>query len=262
MADGETQPESNSSAMQPPSQWPHMEPLPLNLSTRATTGGTTQISQVSAVQSLPPGVSPSALVNDASTTKTSDPSNRSSNWSTQATNSNGVHPEQSSPVEQIPDTQPYGPASQATSSDNQWPHSQAQGLAQGLIHAPGFSQASRTNASPAATKSSHAPSMANLLNDPLPDEASQSQRQSGRSSGSAQVELDEALGADFLGQLTKRTSGCTIEQLEQLNHEMMAEIWRTKNEHNRMKVLDSVTRIFNESMDDIQSMQKVFQPSQ
>lgn len=253
MTDVDTQPENDGSPMQPPSQWPRMASHPpLNLSTRATTGGTTQISQVSAVQSLPAGVSPSALVNDASTTKTSDPSNRSSNWSTQVTN--GVQHEQMSPVEQLPDTQPY--QSQTTSSDEQWPHSQAHGLARGVIEAPRYSSSS-------ANRSSNAASVANLLNDPLPDEQSQSQRHSGGSSGSQQqLEMDETSGALFLDELTMRTSGCTIEQLEQLTREMMSEIWRTKGEHNRMKVLGAVTRVFNDSIDDIETMQNVFQLSQ
>lgn len=259
MTEAETQPEIDGSPMHPPSQWPRMAPRALNLSTRATTGGTTQISQVSAVQSLPVGMSPSALVNDASTTKTSDPSNRSSNWSTQVTN--GVHHEQSSPVEQLPDTQPY--QSQTTSSDEQWPHSQAHGLARGIIQAPGYPTSSRNDSSSGMTRSSNAASVANLLNDPSPEEQSQSQRHSGGSTGSQQqVEMDETAGAIFLDQLTMRTSGCTIEQLEQLTREMMSEIWHTKAEHNRMKVLEAVTRVFNESMNDIETFQNVFQLSQ
>ncbi|KAH8674031.1 hypothetical protein BX600DRAFT_378381 [Xylariales sp. PMI_506] len=259
MTDVDTQPESNSSSMQPPSQWPRIGQQPLNLSTRATTGGTTQISQISAVQSIPPGVSPSALVNDASTTKTSDPSNRSSNFSTQVTN--GIHHEPPSPVDQIPDTQPLG--SQGTSSDEPWPHSQAQGLARGLIQNPGYSESLRANPPPTPDRrASHAPSMANILNDPLPDDTLQSQNHSGQSSSSQHVELDDSSAEPFLDQLTQRTSGCTVEQLEQLTREMMAEIWRTKGERNRHKVLDNVTRVFNESIEDIESMQKVWQASQ
>ncbi|KAI1376830.1 AAA-domain-containing protein [Hypoxylon crocopeplum] len=249
--------------MQPPSQWPRMEVRSFHTSVRATpggtTGGTNQISQVSAVQSLPPGISPSALLNDASTTKTSDPSNRSSNFSTQATN--GVHHEQSSPVENIPDTQPFTGPSQATSSDDQWPHSQAHGLLRGYIPQPGSFQGSHVQASPAGGKSSHAPSVANLLNDPSPDEQSQSQRQSG-SSASQQVEMDEVQAQFFLEQVTERTSGCTIEQLQQIYREMMVELWKTRGEHNRMKVLNSVTRVFNDAIHDIESIQGLLQPSQ
>ncbi|ORY70114.1 uncharacterized protein BCR38DRAFT_481258 [Pseudomassariella vexata] len=259
MRDFSAQHQDHTSPMQPPAQWPRMEPRALDISTRATAGGMTQISQVSAMQSLPPGVSPSAFVNDASTTKTSDPSNRSSNnFSTQATN--GVHHEQYSQVEHIPDTQPLpGEISQRTSSDEQWPHSQV-GLGRGSLL--GFSQDSRLNTSPTAARSSHAPSMANLLNDPSPEEQSQSQRHSGGSSGSQQVVMDDSSGLFFLDELASRTSGCTIEQLEQINRELMAEIWRTKAEHNRMKVLDAAMRVFNEVIRDIEEMQTVLRPSQ
>ncbi|KAK8124812.1 Tat-binding-like protein 7 [Apiospora kogelbergensis] len=253
---------TTSPVQQPGPQWPDIQQRPLNLSTRATAGGTTQISQVSAVQSLPPGVSPSALANDASTTKTTDPSNRSSNWSTQMTN--GVHREP--PSSPMADTQePFMPqmsASQATSSEDTWPHSQAQGLARGIIHAPVASMESRSQSSPEKTKSSHAPSnMANLLNDPVPDEESQSQRASGGSAVPAQ-ELDENSAEIFLEELTSRTTGCTIEQLEQLTREMMAEIWSTRGEHNRMRVLHSVQRVFNEAITDIEQTQRVQKSSQ
>ncbi|KAH7041177.1 uncharacterized protein B0I36DRAFT_233338 [Microdochium trichocladiopsis] len=241
-------------AMQPPSQWPRIEQRPVDLSARATAGADTQLSQVSAVQALPPGVSPSALANDASTTKTSDPSNRSSNFSTQLTNG-AAHGEHSSPGEQIPDTQPL---TQHTSSDEHWMHSQAHAVARGY---PNYSQGSAHNTSPVGAKSSQVASVANLLNSPLPDDASQSQLHS-NSAASQHVEVDDASADVFQMQLTSRTSGCTIEQLEQISRELMSEIWRTRGEHNRMKVLNSVTRIFNETINDIESMQRLLQASQ
>ncbi|KXJ97591.1 hypothetical protein Micbo1qcDRAFT_156518 [Microdochium bolleyi] len=240
-------------AMQPPSQWPRIEQRPVDLSARATAGADTQLSQRSAVQALPPGVSPSALANDASTTKTSDPSNRSSDFSTQLTN--GHHGEHSSPGEQIPDTQPL---TQHTSSDEQWPHSQAHALARGYNN---FSQSSAHNASPLAAKSSQVASVANLLNSPVPDDGPQSQPQSS-SAASQYVEVDDASADLFLLQLTTRTSGCTIEQLEQISRELMAKIWKTRGEHNRMKVLTSVTKIFNDTIEDIEKIQKILQQSQ
>ncbi|KAK8048454.1 26S proteasome subunit YTA7 [Apiospora phragmitis] len=249
MEDASDLADTTMSPTRPASQWPEIQQKPLNLSTRATTGGTTtQISQMSAVQSPPPGVSPSALVNDASTTKTTDPSNRSSNWSTQIPN--GVHREPPSSPIPIPDTQDYTmpimPASQATSSDEPWPHSQAHGLARGIIHAPGASTGSRSQASPEKAKSSHAPIAAAV----------------GRLSIVCAGRARRELGLFFLEELTKRTSGCTIEQLEQLTREMMAEVWRTRGENNRMKVLHSVTRVFNNAIDDIEQTQKVQKSSQ
>ena len=106
-------------------------------STRATTG--TQVSQRSAVTSVPAGVSPLAIQNDASTTKTSDAStNRgavSGDWSTQHTN--GVHSnadETSQLLDTQLDTQPQSNSTgQSNSSGRDWAHSQAAGIAQGLI---------------------------------------------------------------------------------------------------------------------------------
>ncbi|KAI1340546.1 hypothetical protein F5Y15DRAFT_422998 [Xylariaceae sp. FL0016] len=243
------------SPMQPPSQWPYMPPTSLTTSVMATTGGTAQISQVSGVQALPPGVSPSALLNEASTTKTSDPSHRSSNLSTQMTN--GVFHDHSGSTGELPDTQPLPDASQTTSSE--WAHSQAHGQAQGLLrgysHQPSYSHESQSQSSPSGPKSSHAPSMADILNDPS-DEPSQSQRLS------QLVELDEGSAQFFLEELTKRSSGFTVEQLEQVNRELIAEIWHTRGEYNRMRVLHSVTRVFNEAIADIEVLQRVVQPSQ
>ncbi|KAI0476781.1 hypothetical protein F4859DRAFT_62380 [Xylaria cf. heliscus] len=247
------------SPMQPPSQWPRIPPRSLDTSTMATPGAKTQISQVSAVQSLPAGVSPSALLNDASTTRTSDPSNRSSNFSTQLTN--GLH--EQSGLDTMPDTLPYSGNSQITSSDEQWPHSQAQGIMRGYLPQPGFSQESQSQsqiqASPIVARSSHAPNVTNRSKDPPSNEESQSQRQSQQI---PQVELDEHSAEYFLTQLTKRTSGCTIEQLEQINRDLMSKLWETRGEHNRMKVLSLTTLVFNETMDDIGGMQQLLQLSQ
>jgi len=244
----------NVAPMQPPQQWPYIPPRSLDSSGKATAGGSKPISQISAVQALPPGVSPSALANDASTTRTSDPSNRTSNISSQLTN--GALHDQSGLLE---DTQSYR-TSQTTSSDEQWPHSQAHGMMRGYIPQAGISQTSRTQASPSVAKSSsQAASVANLLNDPSPEEETQSQRQS---QPVPQVDLDDHLADFFLMELTKRTSGCTIEQLEQINRDLMSKIWETRGEHNRHKVFDLITRVFNETMQDIEEIQQMLQQSQ
>jgi ATPase family AAA domain-containing protein 2 len=240
--------------MQPP-QWPHLTPRSLNVSNMATPGDRTQISQISAVQSLPAGVSPSALVNEASTTRTSDPSNRSSGFGTQLTN--GLH-EQSGP-ETLPDTLSYPGASQVTSSDEPWPFSQEHGIMRGYLLQGGFSQGSQSQASPAAVRSSHAPSTDNPPTESTPSGGSLSQR---LSQPNQQVEVENGAAEFFLVELTKRTAGCTIEQLEQINRELMSKLWETRGEHNRMKVLGIVTRIFNETMRDIGDMQELLRLSQ
>ncbi|TQN69786.1 Tat-binding-like protein 7 [Colletotrichum shisoi] len=244
------------SSMQPPSQWPQQA----NPTTGATTG-TTQVSQRSVITTVPPGMSPSAIMNDASTTKTSDPSERSTDkWSTQATN--GFHPDQSSQgdTSQLQDTQipaGMGGVSQATSSDDPWPHSQAHGMARGVIRPPG-SQTSSPNKSRSSGDSKHAMPLVNILNDSTSDDI----RNSGSSSSQQQPVIHEGQVTQFLDELTERTSGCTIEQLEQINRELMAEIWNTRHEWNRMKVLSDLTNVFNETISDIESIQGLFQQSQ
>ncbi|KAI1176261.1 hypothetical protein F4777DRAFT_276384 [Nemania sp. FL0916] len=244
---------NNPLAMQPP-RWPRIGTRSLDDSAVATPGDNTRISQVSAVQSLPVGVSPSALINEAATTRTSDPSNRSSGLSTQLTN--GLH-EQSGP-DTLPDTLSYPGASQFTTSDELWPNSQDHSMMRPYLPLAGFSQGSQSQASPMAVRSSNATSTENAPTDPIPSGGPLSQRPS----QNQQVEVENSAAEFFLAELTKRTSGCTIEQLEQINRELMSKLWETRGEHNRMKVLGLVTRIFNETMHDIGDMQEFLRPSQ
>ncbi|KAH6897280.1 hypothetical protein B0T10DRAFT_476535 [Thelonectria olida] len=221
----------------------------------------TQISQKSVVTSLPPGVSPSAVVNEASTTKSTDPStHRSSNFSTQITN--GTHAENRGGDDDndgdIPDTlviagQPG--LSQHTPSDD-WIHSQAGALsrnnpvpATNVSGSPPSSQSQRT---PVASKVHMG--MAHLLNDQLGDDL-HSIRNSGSSASASQPLSVQDAVFSFLQEVTDGTGGCTIEQLEQINRELMDEIWRSRHEWNRMKVLGDITRVFNDTIGDIESMQ-------
>lgn len=271
--------------MQPPN-WPRRI-RPLGDSTNATAGtGTPQISQVSAITSIPPGMSPSAVVNDASTTKTSDPSTGrdSGPWSTQATN--GLHnsnPEQQQ--SQMPDTQtdtqPHygmlGPSqgpSQST-SDSQWLHSQAHAVQRGILKS-NASQSSPTSSQippPTYDDGSRKPAAAsaalgNILtsnDDTSGHNTSSSLRNSGVSSSSSQqqqVLVDEAGLEEFLDLIADRTSGCTIEQLEQLYRELMDDIWKTRHEWNRIKVLSGLKAVFNDTIADIEALQGLEQASQ
>ncbi|KAF4121196.1 AAA+-type ATPase, SpoVK/Ycf46/Vps4 family [Geosmithia morbida] len=285
-----------------------------------------QISQRSAVTSLPPGVSPSAVINEASTTKTSDPST-GSNWgpstpSTQMTNGHNNHGSSNRGVtstsqddSDLPDTavvpsQNAGvPAhSQMTASEDSWIHSQAHALhesnsnnsnnnsnsnshnpesqswSQSQSQAPGSAAAAAAAAASTAAAAAPKPSprngsidIGNLLNDRdgdddssrnYDDEKKRWQRQqqqqeqeqelsrNSASSASQPLSIDSAVDS-ALDSLTDKTSGCTIEQLEQINRELMDEIWRGRNEWNRQMVLNHVTSVFNQAIDDIESMQGV-----
>ncbi|KAF5234406.1 hypothetical protein FAUST_7646 [Fusarium austroamericanum] len=223
--------------------------------------GMTQISQKSAVTPLPPGVSPSAVINEASTTKTSDPSTHRSSDFSQMTNgghgeSRGV--DDDSQVD-IPDTLIIG--GHNASGDDSWLHSQAQAAAAGGAHM----QASNISDSPSSGRTSlgfkaqSAGGMASILNDHISDE--QSARNSGSSTSASQpLTLGEVEG--ILNNVTEATSGCTIEQLEQINRELMDEIWRTRSEWNRSRVMDQVMAVFNRTMEEIEAFQGIEPPSQ
>ncbi|KAJ0108610.1 hypothetical protein J7T55_015044 [Diaporthe amygdali] len=239
---------------------------------RNAAGVETQVSQVSALTSLPHGVSPSAVLNEASTTNDPSTTNRSSsNWSTQATN--GFHSDVEN-VSQLPDTQPpgdhqSGPSQHTGSSHSPWMHSQADALAHGKLSNVGYGGTSNLQTSPT---SSQVPTerrdsrigLPNLLNDPVSVADNSSVRNSGGSSSSSQhmPVVHDGQVQQFLNDLTERTSGCTIEQLEQINRELMDHIWLSRHEWNRMKVLNQLVKIFNDTISDIEEMQGVGQSSQ
>jgi len=241
-----------------------------------------QISQRSAFQEIPHDASPSNLINDASTTTSGKKT--SEGWSTQATN--GVsHGQSSSPLDKagsdsqnLPDTQ-QGPSARQSqqggsdpSSEEQWPHSQAHGLMRGTLQAaypsqtPSSSQHSQSqnpavppfNAPaprPSPSKSKPA-GIANLLND-SPVEPTSSQLSSQKD-----AIIDPYFLEDLYRRLVDGSSGCSIEQMEQLNRELMESLWAQRGEWNRNKVAATLVEVFNETIRDIEEMQKVLQASQ
>jgi hypothetical protein len=337
--DDETQPLSGPRPdLVSPLQWPHLgDRPPLGDSTRATAG--TQFSQRSAVTSVPPGVPPSAILNDASTTKTSELStNRgSSNWSTQRTDTqrtNGAHnaDEASLLLDTQRNTQDLEQhhsghsirLSQSSSNGKEWAHSQAAAMAQGILQPrmgmgmpmgppAGSGSASvripEDNNIPSSSqrppRKPSASSLGNILNEEhgsnrtssasgsnpsgpgthTPNSGSgsgsgsrpsatgarnnsgggggpTSLRQSGSSIGSQQPVIHEGSVYRFLQSLADRTSGCSVEQLEQIYRELMDEIWKTKHEWNRMTVLNRLISVFNDTIGDIELVQGALVDSQ
>ncbi|KAK4123583.1 AAA-domain-containing protein [Parathielavia appendiculata] len=322
-----------------PLQWPQLgRRPPLGDSSRATAG--TQFSQRSAVTSIPPGVSPSAILNEASTTKTSELStNRGSgNWSTQRTDTqrtNGLA-RNADEASQLLDTQRNTQEldqqysghsirlSQSSSSGKEWAHSQAAAMAQGILQPrlgmampmgppPGSGSASVRVSEDNIPSSSQRPprkpsasSLGNILNEEpsnrtfsnngssasgpgahTPNSGSGSSsgpgttsarsgphnnnnnnnsnpslRQSGSSTGSQQPVIHEGSVYKFLQSLADRTSGCSVEQLEQIYRELMDEIWKTRDEWNRMTVLNRLISVFNDTIGDIELVQGALVDSQ
>ncbi|KAH8663386.1 hypothetical protein BGZ60DRAFT_529663 [Tricladium varicosporioides] len=314
-------PSQPSQAMQPPSQWRSHTTAPFSGPNPAS-----QISQRSAFQEIPHGASPSALINDASTT-TSGKKTSSEDWSTQATNGISHGQTTSSPIHppaqdsQIPDTQQNAsqrPSQQGTSnpsSEEQWPHSQAHGLARGNIQSRAYNSQTPSSGSqyslPAVppfnapgpsgvpigaasapphfptsisttTPAQHKPAgLANLLNDsPVDQHSSNSNPQSlptpdvtqypinpqqptsSQLSSQKEFIIDDYFLDDLSEKLVTGSSGCSIEQLEQINRELMEMLWRERGEWNRNKVAAGLVGVFNETIQDIETMQRVLGASQ
>ncbi|KAI9849590.1 MAG: hypothetical protein M1838_000100 [Thelocarpon superellum] len=73
--------------------------------------------------------------------------------------------------------------------------------------------------------------------------------------------LDETYIGSLHDEFTNRTSGCSIEQLEQINTALMDSIWKQRGEWNRTKAGTEVMNVFNAIMQDIEEMQEVLPAS-
>jgi ATPase family AAA domain-containing protein 2 len=62
-------------------------------------------------------------------------------------------------------------------------------------------------------------------------------------------------------QITDRTSGFSVEQLEQVNSALMDVIWKTRGEWNRKEVAEQVGKAFNAVVADMKEVQQDFLPS-
>ncbi|KAL2869958.1 chromatin segregase YTA7 [Aspergillus lucknowensis] len=62
---------------------------------------------------------------------------------------------------------------------------------------------------------------------------------------------------DLHKEMTQRTSGCSVEQLEQINTALMDFLWRTRSEWNRSKVAAGIQNAFNDVLEDMQAVQEI-----
>ncbi|KAF2691817.1 AAA-domain-containing protein [Lentithecium fluviatile CBS 122367] len=81
-------------------------------------------------------------------------------------------------------------------------------------------------------------------------------------SAAPQLIIDEKHVSEFHDLLVEQTSGCSLEQLEQINAALMEAVWKQRAEWNRNVVLRQVIEAFNEIIADIQAMQEIMRSSQ
>jgi len=74
--------------------------------------------------------------------------------------------------------------------------------------------------------------------------------------------IDNIQVKDLHQELVRRSSGLSVEQLEQVNSALMDAIWRNRGQWNRNYVIHNVTVAFNDIIKDIEYMQAMLPPSQ
>ena len=199
-----------------------------------------QLSQRSAFQSIPQDVSPTALINDASTTTSGRKTEQSSGGrSTQLTNGLGGGSQFSPPLgdSQLLDTQDQG----------RWIHSQVHAHAQtSSSSASGPSQQGGVGSGP-AYPSLHAGSdqdLASTAGEPSQSVAASSQKD---------AIIDEAYLAQLLAMFVSRTEGWGVEDLEMAYREMMDCLWKGRGEWNRTMVGVEVGNVFSEVVGEVEA---------
>lgn len=253
---------------QPENYFPHRpQGSPTAAPNQPTTQGQ-QLSQKSAHTRVAQGSQVEQYHNSASTTtsgnKTSDKSNRSSGpYSVNTQLSNGIrlgdHPDFSMLPEaqggsQLPDTQEQhypSSLSEAASQASQptMPPPQRQHSITAILNPPVDPQVAPHSAAPFA-----APAPPQTLPEPRSGPAT--------TTTTSSLILEPSVLSQFLRELVERSSGLSVEQLEQVNASMMDVIWRERGNWNRMHVLRKVQEGFNETVGDIEACQWIADPSQ
>lgn len=227
---------------------------------RQASGMSNPLSQQGPITPVPPGSQPADFQNDASTTqttsdmKTSDPASGPHQLNSQGSKDHGpdfsLHPErQFIEVEGVvPDTQgeitsPYLHQDLPLTISKELHFSQNTGSTP---------RSSQPNGSQPPVPPFDAPprprgSIHGLLNDE--DETPPT------------LIIDHAWIEQLHNDLTNRSSGCTVEQLEQINTGLMDCVWKLRGEWNRSLVAGEVVKTFNEVMADISAMQEVLPAS-
>lgn len=241
---------------------------PIRQVANTSSQGDGPLTQNSFIHKIPPGMSMQDYYNSASTTTSGQTGQKTSQSNGSARQGDpdfsGLH-EIGSGGSQIPDTQPNSNNSGSTQSRSTQALTQSNKPAtvsfddsiDGSQRSPdkdGFRfpalPSSITHTPP---RTFHPPTTAvsALLNPASPD----------KPQPQPALILDQRYLAQFLDELVTRSSGLSVEQLEQVFAVLMSSIWQHKAEWNRMSVIDACATAFNEVIVDIESMQRILMSS-
>ena len=219
---------------------------PVSLQARRYTGS---LSQRENLTPMAEGSNVQDYTNYASTTSSEKKNTGSSGPFTQNTNTQSSHGQPEGPDlsmipngapgnSQLPDTQSKPSSTQDTSDP-----------LMDLIVAD--SQASSKTSRPSSqnTPTLPGPHRPTDINSLLNDDGPSSQRQVGR------LRVNVSGIEDFLHELAGLTSGCSVEQLEQIYSAIMDKIWDTRGEWDRNKVVEACRAVMGDCLDDMHECQ-------
>ncbi|RDW81773.1 chromatin segregase YTA7 [Aspergillus mulundensis] len=210
--------------------------------------GLSSFSQKGPMTPMAPGSQPADYTNEASTTQTtsdkksSEQSSHPQHYTQSPIVIHGtrhdypdltLYPDRVSQEEHLPDTQ-QGDSSQPSPPqlrESQGSRVEIQSQPKSQPPVPLFDAASRQ---PTALQA--------LLNDE--DE-------------SPKLIIDHDYVRELHKEMTQRTSGCSVEQLEQINTALMDVLWHTRSDWNRSKVAAGIQHAFNDVLEDMQAVQEI-----
>lgn len=232
----DTQASSFGPSAQPKPAYSHTAP---SQQVRRESGMYGNLSQNGPMTPMAPGSQPGDYTNEASTTQTTSYKKSSEHSSNQQANHQSPgsrhdypdltqYPDRVSQEQHLPDTQPDGSSQPSPNAHSNSSHSQS------LLkpNPPLFGDALK----PASN------SLQSLLNDDEP---------------APQMTIDLPYVEHLHKQLSLQTSGCSIEQLEQILTCLMDFVWRTRGEWDRTTVARGITETFNDVLEDMLSMQEI-----
>lgn len=228
--------------------------------TPSRVGTQTQKSQVSAQTFMAPNSHPGEYHNSASTTtsgqKTSDRSS-GARFNTQSTN--GVAP---AGVPDFSEMIPQGGGSQLPDTQGlSSSYTRLQRPARFTANLSPIPEVHYISSQPSNSQPSQSSQHKNMPA-PAPPRHTSNINAVLNDAAEPQLLLDEVQLKALREHLVAKASGCSLEQLEQVNAALMDTIWKHRAEWNRNVVMHKVSEAFNEIISDIETMQQINKSSQ
>ena len=75
------------------------------------------------------------------------------------------------------------------------------------------------------------------------------------------MKVDLHIAENFVQRVVGKTSGFSVEQLEQIYSVLMDKIWRTRGDWDRVRVTEQVAEAFEDCLEDMEHFQTFGEPS-